>query len=588
MSPNPTAPRPLFAAIGYLAAAAPLVVGIWRASFGSQWRDDAALLAAVGEGPPAVQGALSALLGSLAVELPIGGKWLRAALVSVLALSLAGALIYQLTRHLARLLGVAPGAASAAALGAAWLVTLAPAWQLEATVGGGLTLAAVLCLAGLWVCREPEAPWVPLALAALLGAALAESWVAALALAVAIGVRVSTRRGVLPWSKRLIAVALGIFFLTALGLIFGQLLRSGGTFTDLGIAFAGETAPRVTNEQPLAMVDENFTLLALGLALLGIGATFLRSNTRALALSLATLCVAGAFFGHTNEEAFGANPWAPLALLGLAGIGIFAGVGAASAFTLSRLRVPMARQSVGLLVTALYVLVLLGFERSTHVAARRDHVASEAWTDEALSDLPPGGVLLLDSAKLAWHLWAAREIGGQRPDLIVAPLAALKHGSGANALIGQVPALAPVVRDLRLSRRPSEFALSSLAVERPLFVEFDPNWDPRMREHLVPHGFWVAFSPHALGRSDREGAALESDAAFSRVVALAQRSGARDAGTLRVLEDQLAEHALMLFSLQDFQAASMFAEKLRLIAPGHPSLESLVAPKVLAARGGVD
>ncbi len=576
MAPKPSTP---FAdALSYLAPAAPLVIGIWRASFGSQWRDDQALLAAVGQGPPAIQGALSALLASVAVELPVGGKWLRAALVSVVALSLCGFLIFSLTRHLAGRLGVSPLAGNAAALGSAWLVTLGPCWQLEATVGGGLTVAVSLCLLGIWLSREAEAAWVPFALALALGAALAENWAAAAALALGLTARLSMRRAALPWSRQTVALSAALFGLVSVGLVLGQLARSGGHWSDLGVAFAGEVGRTRLPNQALALVDENFTLLALGIAALGACATLFRAQTRALALALVVWCILGWFFSQAVEDLLGLDAFAPFALLGLSAVGIFAGVGAASAFTLTRWRVPLARQSVGLLVTALFVLALLGFERSTHVAGRRDHVASEAWTDEALSDLPPGSVLLLKSSELAWHLWAAREIGGQRPDLIIAPLRALERGSGSEELVRSEPALGPVVRDLRLSRRPTEFALSSLAVERPLFVQFDATWDPRLREHLVPHGFWVGFSPHALGRSDREGATLASDQAFSRVVTLAEQPGSRDAGTLQVLEEQLAEHALMLFSLQDFHAASLFAEKLRLIAPKHPALEALQAP----------
>ncbi len=586
MAPKPS--TPFAEALSYLAPAAPLVIGIWRASFGSQWRDDQALLAAVGQGPPAIQGALSALLASIALELPVGGKWLRAALVSVVALSLCGFLIFSLTRYLALRLGVSRLAASAAGLGSAWLVTLGPSWQLEATVGGGLTVAVSLCLLGVWLSREAEAAWVPFALALALGAALAENWAAAAALALALTARLGVRRAALPWSRQTVALSAALFGWVAVGLVLGQLVRSGGHWSDLGIAFAGEVGRAQLPNQALALVDENFTLLALGIAALGACATLFRAQTRALALALGVWCILGGIFSQAGDDLLGVDPFAPFALLGLSAVGIFAGVGAASAFTLTRWRVPMARQSVGLLVTALFVLALLGFERSTHVAGRRDHVASEAWTDEALSDLPPGSVLLLKSSELAWHLWAAREIGGQRPDLIVAPLQALERGSGSEELVRSEPALGPVVRDLRLSRRPTEFALSSLAVERPLFVQFDASWDPRLREHLVPHGFWVGFSPHALGRSDREGAALASDQAFSRVVTLAEQPGSRDAGTLQVLQEQLAEHALMLFSLQDFHAASLFAEKLRLIAPKHPALEVLQAPKALAIARAVD
>ena len=85
-----------------LAFALPAVVTVLRASAGSQWRDDLALVRGLGWVPVGGEGVVSAVLTQAFSFLPIGGRVLRASLVSALALALCAFLIFRLTLAILR------------------------------------------------------------------------------------------------------------------------------------------------------------------------------------------------------------------------------------------------------------------------------------------------------------------------------------------------------------------------------------------------------------------------------------------------------------------------------------------------------
>ena len=85
----------------------------------------------------------------LASLLPIGGRLLRASLVSAVGVALSARLAYALARRVLDDNADTPRLSPPLALSAALVATLAPAWQLEGTIAGGATLAVALVLAGL-------------------------------------------------------------------------------------------------------------------------------------------------------------------------------------------------------------------------------------------------------------------------------------------------------------------------------------------------------------------------------------------------------------------------------------------------------
>jgi hypothetical protein len=218
---------------------------------------------------------------------------------------------------------------------------------------------------------------------------------------------------------------------------------------------------------------------------------------------------------------------------------------------MTRLRIPFAEPASVLLVVFDFTLVFIGAEDSAYAADRRGDSAAEVWTDQALASVPPDGLLLLRSEAVAWRLLASRIVRGQRPDIVVVPMPLLERGNVRARLLAAEPALAPVIREVALSGRPSEYALSSLADARPLFVEFDSSLNRAQLEHLVPQPFFMRFAPQPLGRSDRVAGLAKSRADFAVVVEATEREGAKDEATRSVLIAETRGQALVAVALND-------------------------------------
>ena len=108
--PQPAPSRPgLDTCCSALAFAVPLAVCVLRAATSTQWRDDVALVRGLGLVPLGFEGALSSLLVQAFSLAPVGGRILRAALVSALGVGLAAWLVYRLTRRLLDRNAATPG-----------------------------------------------------------------------------------------------------------------------------------------------------------------------------------------------------------------------------------------------------------------------------------------------------------------------------------------------------------------------------------------------------------------------------------------------------------------------------------------------
>jgi hypothetical protein len=152
---------------------------------------------------------------------------------------------------------------------------------------------------------------------------------------------------------------------------------------------------------------------------------------------------------------------------------------------------------------------------------------------------------------VAWRLFAARIVRGQRPDIVVVPMPLLERGNVRARLLRSEPALAPLIREVALSGRPSEYALSTLADARPLFVEFDSSFDHAQLEHLIPQAFFMRFAPQPLGRSDRVAGLAQGLSEFRAVLAATERDGGRDTATRSVLLAETRGQALVAAALND-------------------------------------
>jgi hypothetical protein len=283
------------------------------------------------------------------------------------------------------------------------------------------------------------------------------------------------------------------------------------------------------------------------------------------------------------------DPVASVRLLSIAGLALAGAVTVQSAaLGLRRARIPFAEPASVLLIAFHFTLAFISAEASAYAADRRDQNAADVWTDEALAAIPPDALLLVRSEAYAYRLWAARSVRGERPDLTVVPLPLLERGNVQARLLREAPELAPLIREMAIAGRPSEFALSSLADARPLLVEFDPSWDARLREHLLLRPFWMQFTAHPLARSDRKASLARAGQGFSRVLAATQKPGLRDAATRAVLLATLRERAILLASLGDRDTAAEVVKSLATLDPSDPVSRELEARLKARQRGQVD
>jgi hypothetical protein len=345
----------------------------------------------------------------------------------------------------------------------------------------------------------------------------------------------------------------------------------------------------VASGGPLSAWAVELGPLAFGLGAAGLVGALVRSALRPDAVALALPVVGAALFGTHGRSVLASDPFAALTLLAIGAVATFAVLGVqTAALFLARARIPLAGPAAVMLVVFHFTLVFAAVENSSDVVTETTGLGADVWTDEALGELPFGALLLVRSPTLAWRLWSARIARGERPDLVVVPLALLGRGSVARDLVTEEPALAPLIRDVSMTGGTSEYALSTLADARPLYVELDPTWDKRLFDHLRPTPLWLGFTAHPLGRSDRAIAVADDSGrrAFRRVLSVAKGVPGGDLATLAVLSAQAREEAVVLAALGDKDSARRVLADVARIEPGSPFATKIETR--LRARGPFD
>jgi hypothetical protein len=576
------------AACRKLAFALPLVLTMLRTSPTGQWRDDLPVVRSLGLVPSGAEGLLSTALTQLLTLVPVGGRLLRAGWVSALGLALASAVAYRLIHRALTLSLATPRLSPLLALAATLTAVLAPGWQLEGTLAGGITLGVALALTGIWLAVGVTARWTTLALGAVLAATAVESHAAALALGVALLARALLLRR---WPKTHVAIEFSLGAVAPLvpwALYLALRPLSPNVELDLpgGIGTSSLVSVDAAAERTTALAAwlTDAGLLPCALGLFGLVLAIFRKPVRALGAPFAALFVVDLGFPASKVGILASDTLAPVRLLSLIAIaGASALAVQAVATYVRRAKLPFAEPASALLVAFHFTLAFAAAEDSAYAADRREQVAADSWTDEALAALPPSSLLLVRSEALAYRLWAAQIARGARTDLVVIPEPLLERGNVAALLLRQEPALAPLVREMALSGAPTEFSLSSLSDARPLFVEIDPTWPKRLREHLGPRAFFPRFSAHPLGRSDRAQSLKEGDDGWQRALTIANKPAARDAATLVVMQSELRDRAQLLVDAGDRDAAEVAVQALRSIN-ARDSVAAELGARLLAAR----
>jgi hypothetical protein len=171
---------------------------------------------------------------------------------------------------------------------------------------------------------------------------------------------------------------------------------------------------------------------------------------------------------------------------------------------------------------------------------------------------------------------------------VLVPATVLDRSGLAQPLLRREPELVALVRETAMNGSPGEYALSTLADARPLYVELDPRWDRRLYDQLVPGSLWLGVAPHALGRSDRRAALEGGRDSFRRIVRIAQDPQHLDPATLAVLAARAREQALVLAALGDRKMLSGLLDELESIDPRNDFSKKLRSRLAKRKRGSVD
>jgi hypothetical protein len=562
-----------------LACLLPLILGVWSSGAVARWQDDLGIVRDLGLIPAGTEGALSSVLSQLFALVPIAGRGLRAGLVGVCALAACGALSFCLLRAL--LDARQPfGPNPLLALLGSQIWALSPLVLSDAGAPGSGALGLLTILFGLLLTRhaDTDARVFPLA-GALLGLSWGENHTAALLLLLVLladwlcaGARVEPMQTVdlaaessaestsgeavlagapeLSWLRFVACCALGA---GTCALVPWLRSWAPNTWVDLGLGSLPAAADSGTSAGWLGWSDTVRQVLALPLerlgsgggllALVGAGLGFAERDLRRRLLPWAVLVLGGllgplVLTGETRAREL-------CVLAASMGMAAFVPLGLQSAlYWLWSCPVPFARPASVLAGSFAVTLVL---QRVESAVPREPELGTEIWTDEALGRLPAQSVLLVQSPALALRFLSAQVLQGTRPDVLTVPLALLHRGSVSEQLLRRDPALRPLLRQLAVNGAPDEYSLGRLADTRPVFVELDPRWDARLLDHLRPDALWLAFAPHALGKSERRAGVERARAALGRLLTDPDvlRSG-WDERTRQVLARQARELAARL------------------------------------------
>lgn len=570
----------------------PLILGIWTASGDAGWAHDLAVLRDLGGLPVGSEGLLSTVSAQLVALLPVGGRLLRASLLGIVSLSACAWLFYGLVRELLdadQPLALNP----LLALIGSQLWATDPATLTAAVRVGSPALSLLVLLVGLRVMRDLSDARVFALLGALIALSAAESHVAGAVLTGVFVVRVLVggRRLRPPFVHAWLA-GLGVTSALCCGWRVLRPLAAPGA-VDLGFA----TPPALF--APKEAVMEDALALAQGLselwlARVGVVTIFLglagvawaslrRSGLRRAVAPWAFMAVLGNLL---PLSALASRPeW--LSLLALASslaVVLFVSLALrASVGWLWSCRLPFARPASVLAVTFASTVVLQHLDELT-AAEPAPAFAAESWTEEALGNLPPGSLVVVQTPALAMRLMAARVLYGERPDVIIVPTPFSGSGAFMERLLVAEPELSPLLRQLTVHGVVDEYSLSRLADLRSVFVELDPAWDTRLLDHLRPEPIWLAFSPHALGASERRDGMARSHAAFRRIW---QAEGGADPSTRRALAMSASHQAVLLAALGDRGDARRLLRVVRRLEPDAPLALELGARLEQKTRGRI-
>jgi len=573
----------------------PAAAGVWQATPSVDFQDDVALLRAFGSIPVGLEGLVSAALGGAFGLLPLGDRVLRASYVSALGLGLSGFLLYHLALALLRARKGERRSNVLFALAAALIPLLGPSFALEGSRPGGAAVAVALGLATLAAkgAFGERGPGAALATGALLGATALESRGTAGAVLLALGVEGWLSRA---WPSRRTTLfgALGALSVLTVPLALAvALVVSAAPNAALALGSLGRglgvDASAVDRSAALGAWLAEVGLVGSALSLLGLGAGLCAAAVRPRLAAWAVFVALDLCLGAARTPPTESSSLLAVHLLALGALALGAALGMRALLdALERAKIPFAAGANALLLVYTFSLVFVSQENGTRATETRATRAAAAFTEAALDELPAGSALLVRSEALLFRVQAARVVGGARPDLLIVPIEQLESEKVYAELVAREPSLIPLVREVLLAGRPSEYALSALADARPTFLELGPDTNERLHGHLVPRAFFTEFTAHPLARSDRKLGTARGEAGFRRVFSAVQRSPDGDPATRALLVDELGARSLLLAGLGDRDIAAEVVADLLALAPESSLGLGLTQRLRVGGKGRVD
>jgi hypothetical protein len=538
-----------------------LVVSGAHTGVTSRWYDDLGLIRTLGMWPLGAQGLVSCVLTPIALLIPIGNRILRVGLVANCGAACAALVFFQILQLVLTQNARTPRLTPLFAMLGSLLLSLSIPMQRGATSAGGAAVAVALAFGAIvldlklvYYRDADRSPRRALWLGLLLVAACAEQlWAGLLASGViairrllgqssgepsdlrktALGVSV----GICAFSVPLLRMQRPHRLLPELPSLPASLAETWGELFHFGLG-----GVRWWHDAGLLLL-----LVALAGTIWGVSRKVLRPLSLGWVVVLALASALG-----TLENASRESPTIALRILAFAAVVLFTTLGAHT-LALALLKFcPSYSGAPVVIILALYAMaVAVHADEADYAAESKKFRGNSVFTQEAFWMLPRHSLLLVRHRELAYRLWATRLAEEMRPDLLVITPDRLQRDPDASRLLALEPAMAPLVRDMVIRGRPTEYALSQLADVRRLFVELDPSWEIRLREHLAARGLWSEFHSQPLGRSDRYTALMSTRAPVDRVIDVCKATMPPDTTTLHFVSLRLKEQAIVFAALGD-------------------------------------
>jgi len=537
-------------------------------------------------------GLVSMLLGQACLLVPFGSLAVRVSLLAGLSIGVLGWCVYRLVSAVLVEYLPRPSWVAVFALLSSLMVTSSTPLTGASPVEAKPWLAACLCLclADRALRRRQEGGATPISPPAL---------VVDFALATALSVEDPTV-SLLGWlliapdalravRSRLALTAAGtgvlLVALPALALMMKSSAEAFGPTRGVRAWFGGLWPASMPGPSLLRLASELGPVLGVG-ALLGSLACLLPRGQRRLGLSLLAILVVTLVLWRPEANPDHATPERLVALVAcssLFSIGVF-GLTLRLTATMPRL----TGLALGLSAATLALTLASRADRPELSSEGPLGTARVVFVEESLVRLPPAALVLVETQASHLAILSARYLSGIRPDLLTVPLYFPHSDRFSAALLHNEPMILPLLRDLSVHGRPSEYALSQLADRRGVFIELTRAIDEQLSQHILPRGLFGEVVAHAVARSDRNLAVQTSRAGLARVLGALGREQQEDPALARMVATRLREQIRFLLALGDRGPVVELLEQYQSLLPADPWPTAVTRAMEQKPRGALE